>query len=132
MMTDPIADLITRIRNAVRNESRTVTAPHSKFKEQVVAALQREGYILGYETVTEADQKKNLKIKLKFGPDNEKVITEIHRVSSPGCRVYAGYQNMPRILSGLGVQIISTSKGIKSDRECRREKLGGEVLCKLW
>jgi small subunit ribosomal protein S8 len=133
MMTDPIADMLTRIRNAVRIERPVVEMPHSKVKRGVAEVLKREGYIWDWR---EEDAKETpgtqLLIDLKYGPNGERVIRHIKRVSKPGRRVYSGAKELRPILNGLGISIISTSRGVVSDREARQKNLGGEVLCELW
>ena len=131
MMTDPIADMLTRIRNAVRVERPDVVMPLSKVKRGLAEVLKREGYIWGWEEVT-ADPVTELKIELKYGPNGERVIRHIRRVSKPGNRVYRGADGLRPVLNGLGISIISTSRGVISDREARQRNLGGEVLCELW
>jgi small subunit ribosomal protein S8 len=131
MMTDPIADMLTRVRNAARIERPGVDMPSSKMKVNIAAVLKREGYIWDYEVVEQSPQNV-LRIHLKYGPNGERVIQHLVRVSSPGRRVYARVDQMPDVLQGLGISIISTSHGVKSNREARREGVGGEVLCKLW
>ena len=130
-MTDPIADMLTRIRNAVRNGSATVDMPSSKIKAAIAAVLKEEGFIEDFSvTQTEGAVVQTMRIYLKYGPDGEKVINKIERVSKPGRRVYSGGK-VPRVLDGLGIAIVSTSKGVMSDRRCRRENIGGEWLCKV-
>jgi small subunit ribosomal protein S8 len=131
MMTDPIADMLTRIRNAVRVERPHVQMPLSKVKKGLAEVLKREGYIWDWEEV-QAEPASQLRIYLKYGPNGEKVIRHIKRVSKPGRRVYSGSADLRPILNGLGISIISTSRGVVSDREARQRKLGGEVLCELW
>jgi small subunit ribosomal protein S8 len=131
MMTDPIADMLTRIRNAVRVERPHVTMPLSKVKRGLAEVLKREGYIWGWEEVT-GEPVAELKIELKYGPNGERVIRHIRRVSKPGRRVYARADGLRPVLNGLGISIISTSRGVISDREARQRNLGGEVLCELW
>ena len=131
MMTDPIADMLTRIRNAVRVERPHVTMPLSKVKRGLAEVLKREGYIWGWQEV-EADPVAELKIELKYGPNGERVIRHIRRVSKPGRRVYRRADGLRPVLNGLGISIISTSRGVISDREARQRNLGGEVLCELW
>ena len=131
MMTDPIADMLTRIRNAVRVERPHVTMPLSKVKRGLAEVLKREGYIWGYEEVA-GESVAELKIELKYGPNGERVIRHIRRVSKPGCRVYAGATELKPVLNGLGIYILSTNKGVLSDREARAQKVGGEVLCEIW
>lgn len=128
MMTDPIADMLTRIRNANQARMSQVDMPHSKLKAQIARILQAEGYISGYRVVEEGVQG-TLRVKLKYGPNNERVISKLERVSMPGRRVYVGRQRLPRVLSGLGVAIVSTSRGVMTDQEARRLGVGGEVLC---
>jgi small subunit ribosomal protein S8 len=138
MMTDPIADMLTRIRNAVSVERPIVEMPHSKVKRGVAEVLKREGYIWDWREENAEEQSKDsgpgkrLCIDLKYGPNGERVIRHIKRVSKPGCRVYSRATALRPILNGLGISIISTSRGVISDREARQKKLGGEVLCELW
>ncbi len=133
MMTDPIADMLTRIRNAVRIERPIVQMPHSKVKRGVAEVLKREGYIWDWrEQDAEDAPGKELCIDLKYGPNGERVIRHIKRISKPGCRVYSRANALKPILNGLGISIISTSRGVVSDREARQKNLGGEVLCELW
>jgi small subunit ribosomal protein S8 len=130
MLTDPIADMLTRIRNAVRIERPFVDMPHSNIRKNVADVLKREGYIWGYEEI-EAQPAKQLRIELKYGPNGEKIIQAVRRVSKPGRRVYAKSTELRPIMNGLGITIISTSRGVVSDREARQQKLGGEVLCEV-
>ena len=133
MMTDPIADMLTRIRNAVRVERPIVEMPLSKVKRGVAEVLKREGYIWDWREESADDKPvKQLFIDLKYGPNGERVIRHIKRVSKPGRRVYSRATELRPILNGLGISIISTSRGVISDREARQKKLGGEVLCELW
>ncbi len=133
MMTDPIADMLTRIRNAVRIERALVNMPLSKVKRGVAEVLKREGYIWDWhEEEVEGSPGKHLCIDLKYGPNGERVIRHIKRVSKPGRRVYSRANSLRPILNGLGISIISTSRGVISDREARQKNLGGEVLCELW
>ena len=131
MMTDPIADMLTRIRNAVRVEKPHVDMPLSKVKRGLAEVLKREGYIWDWEEIAQkpCDQ---LRVHLKYGPNGERVIRHVRRVSTPGRRVYSGVTKLKPVLGGLGITIISTSRGVISDREARQRKLGGEVLCELW
>ena len=131
MMTDPIADMLTRIRNAVSVERPLVEMPVSKVKQGVADVLKREGYIWDWVT-EEATPVGQLKIELKYGPSGEQVIRKIRRVSKPGRRVYSRAKDLRPVLNGLGISILSTSKGVMSDREARQQKLGGEVLCEVW
>lgn len=133
MMTDPIADMLTRIRNAVRIERPLVEMPVSKVKRGVAEVLKREGYIWDWhEEEAEGLPGKRLLIDLKYGPNGERVIRHIKRVSKPGRRVYSRANSLRPILNGLGISIISTSRGVYSDREARQKNLGGEILCELW
>ena len=131
MMTDPIADMLTRIRNAVRVERPYVDMPISKVKKGVADVLKREGYIWDYQQI-EAVPVGCLRIELKYGPNGERVIQKIRRVSKPGRRVYSKAKDLRPVLKGLGITIISTSRGVISDREARQRNLGGEVLCEVW
>jgi len=133
MMTDPIADMLTRIRNAVRIERALVEMPHSKVKRGVAEVLKREGYIWDWREEEASDSPgTRLCIDLKYGPNGERVIRHIKRVSKPGRRVYSRANGLKPILNGLGITILSTSRGVFSDREARQKNLGGEVLCELW
>ncbi len=131
MMTDPIADMLTRIRNAVRVERPQVEMPMSKVKRGLAEVLKREGYIWDWEEL-ETRPANQIRIHLKYGPNGEQVIRRIRRISKPGRRVYSGAAEMRPILGGLGISIVSTSRGVISDREARQRKLGGEVLCEVW
>jgi len=131
MMTDPIADMLTRIRNAVRVERTHVDLPLSKVKRGVAEVLKREGYIWDYEEV-EATPASVLRLHLKYGPNGERLIRHIKRVSSPGRRIYSKSDRLKPVLNGLGIKILSTSSGVVSDREARQRRLGGEILCELW
>ena len=131
MMTDPIADMLTRIRNAVRVERHHVDIPISKVKRGLAEVLKREGYIWDWEEIDEKPVTL-LRVHLKYGPNGERVIRRIRRVSKPGRRIYSGYTEMKPILGGLGISVVSTSRGVISDREARQRKLGGEVLCEIW
>ncbi len=130
MMTDPIADMLTRIRNAVRVERPYVDMPLSKVKQGLADVLKREGYIWDWKQVDQAPVNQ-LRLELKYGPNGERVIQKIRRVSKPGCRVYRRSRELRPVLKGLGITIISTSRGVVSDREARQRKLGGEVLCEV-
>lgn len=133
MMTDPIADMLTRIRNAVRIERPQVEMPVSKVKRGLAEVLKREGYIWDWsEQDEEGRPGKQLLIELKYGPNGERVIQHIKRISKPGRRVYSRAGRLKPILNGLGISIISTSRGVISDREARQRNLGGEVLCEIW
>lgn len=130
-MTDPIADMLTRIRNAAAVRRSEVDVPLSKVKRAVAEALQREGYILGFDVLAEGPQGV-LRVRLKYGPHGEDVINVIRRVSRPGKRVFKGADGIESVLGGTGIRIVSTSQGVLSDRECRKERVGGEVLCEVW
>ena len=131
MMTDPIADMLTRLRNALRVEHKTVEMPSSKMKENIARVLVSEGFIEDYQVVGEPPRKL-LKIYLKYGPLGEEVIREINRVSKPGRRVYKAVGELGHLRNGLGIWIISTNQGVLSDRQCRRLKVSGEVLCSVF
>jgi len=133
MMTDPIADMLTRVRNANVAMHDQVRMPSSKQKEALAAILQKEGYIEGFE-VADADDRpgKTLTIRMKYAQDRTRTISGIKRVSKPGLRVYAKADSLPRVLGGLGVAVVSTSQGLMTDREARKSRMGGEVLCFVW
>lgn len=131
MMTDPIADMLTRIRNAVRVERPHVDMPLSKVKRGVADVLKREGYIWDW-TEVEEDPVAQLRLELKYGPNGERVIRKIQRVSKPGRRIYSRSKDLRPVLNGLGISVVSTSRGVVSDREARQRNLGGEVLCQIW
>ncbi|NLE71271.1 MAG: 30S ribosomal protein S8 [Actinomycetales bacterium] len=130
-MTDPIADMLTRLRNANAAYHDTVTMPYSKLKANIAEILKNEGYIAGW-TVEDAPVGKNLTIQLKFGPNRERSLAGVRRVSKPGLRVYAKSTNLPRVLGGLGVAIISTSSGLLTDKQASAKGVGGEVLAYVW
>lgn len=148
MMTDPLADMLTRIRNAVRIERPIVDVPASKIKIGVADVLKREGYVHEYQVGVEGKDeaghptfaqsqgpvagKTTLRIFLKYGPQGERVIRNLERISKPGCKIYRGYKEFRPVLDGLGIAIISTSQGVLSDRQARTRKLGGELLCTVW
>lgn len=131
VMTDPIADMLTRIRNANVVKHETVELPSSKMKKTLAELMVREGYLSGIEEYMDGSVPM-LKVGLKYGANNERVITGVKRISKPGLRVYAQKDNVPKVLGGLGVAILSTSKGIMTDREARKEGVGGEVICYIW
>ena len=131
MMTDPIADMLTRIRNAVRIERPHVDMPSSKMKIGIAQVLRREGYIWDYEVIEQQPQNV-LRVNLKYGPNGELIIQHIQRTSKPGRRKYTSVKEMPTVLQGLGISILSTNKGVLSNREARKQGVGGEVLCTLW
>ena len=129
-MTDPIADMLTRIRNGVRANHSEVVMPASKMKSDIAKILKDEGYILNFKVI--GDSKKELVVTLKYGNNEEKVIKGIKRISTPGLRVYAKSNNLPRVLNGLGIAIISTSQGLMTDRDARKNQAGGEVVAYVW
>lgn len=131
-MTDPIADMLTRIRNALTAKHDTVTVPASKVKVAIADILVKEGYVKGYEIVENAVQN-DILITLKYSPvKGQKVVTGLKRVSTPGLRVYAGVDNLPKVLNGMGIAILSTSKGVLTDKEAKAQHIGGEVLAYVW
>ncbi len=130
-MTDPIADMLTRIRNALTAKHEEVEVPSSKMKAEIAQILLSEGYINGYKVEGEGIDAK-IVIDLKYGPKGEMVITGLKRVSRPGLRVYAGYEDLPKVLGGMGIAIVSTPKGIMTDKEARKLRHGGEVLAYIW
>lgn len=129
-LTDPIADMLTRIRNANSASHEKVDIPYSKIKEQLANIIKEEGYILNYKVISEGN-KKSIRVYLKY-TGKERVIKGLKRISKPGRRVYTSVEDMPRVLGGLGVVIVSTSKGVITDRECRKQKAGGEIICYIW
>ena len=130
-ITDPIADMLTRIRNANTAKHETVDVPASNMKKAIAEILNEEGYIAGYQMIEDGKQGV-IRIALKYGPNKEKVISGLKRVSKPGLRIYAGAEELPRVLKGLGIAIVSTSKGIMTDRAARKQNIGGEVLAFVW
>lgn len=128
MWTDPIADLLTRIRNGVHNRAKQVMAPYSNFKLAVCQVLKEEGYISDVERI-EGKPSDSLRITLKYGPRGEMVLRSIRRESKAGCRKYVAVEEIPKVLNGLGIAIVSTSHGVMSDRKCRQQRLGGELVC---
>ena len=137
-MTDPIADMLTRVRNANSAYHDTVAMPHSTLKTHIEEILQQEGYIAGWSVAEPAEDAKHgnpgkqLIVNLKYGPNRERSIAGIRRISKPGLRVYAKATNLPKVLGGLGVAIISTSAGLRTDRQCSMQRVGGEVLAYIW
>ncbi len=131
VMTDPIADMLTRIRNANQMKHRTVDVPASKLKNEILSVLKKEGYIVDFELVNDGVQG-TIKVQLKYLENEERVVRGLKKISKPGLRVYAKTDDLPRVLNGLGIAIISTSQGIMTDREARRLKIGGEVLAYVW
>jgi small subunit ribosomal protein S8 len=131
MWSDPVADMLTRIRNGVRSQRQYVQIPKSKLKEGIARVLKEEGYILDYDAIDDGRQGL-LRVELKYGPEGEQVIQSIRRASRPGWRQYKGAASLPRVLDGLGIAVVSTSRGVLSDRQCRRENIGGEVICTVY
>lgn len=132
-MTDPIADMLTRIRNANQMKHETVLVPASKVKAQILEVLKNEGFINNYELIKEEnDPQGNFKIELKYLSNHDRVIKGLKRISKPGLRVYAQADNLPKVLNGLGIAVISTSKGIMTDKEARKQQIGGEVIAYVW
>jgi small subunit ribosomal protein S8 len=148
MMTDPIADMLTRIRNANRIESPAVDMPSTLMKQHLAQVLKDEGFIVDYQVgalvsteqgrpqfqaaADEKAPKKVLRVYLKYGPEGERVIRRIERVSTPGCRIYRSYRDIRPVLDGLGISVITTNRGVISDRQARAQRLGGEILCNVW
>jgi small subunit ribosomal protein S8 len=130
-MTDPISDFLTRLRNASKARLDECVIPHSKQKESVAVILKNEGYIADHTNGTDAQGHKTLLVKMKY-VDGAPAITGITRVSTPGRRLYYSYSDIPRVLNGLGIGIVSTSKGLMKDADCRRNKAGGEMICNVW
>lgn len=131
MMTDPIADMLTRIRNALRAKHERVTIPASNTKCEIARILREEGYVNDV-TLEKTGPQGAIEIGLKYVGDREAVITDLERVSTPGRRIYCNKEHLPTVLNGLGIAIISTSRGLLSDRQCREQGVGGEILCKVW
>jgi small subunit ribosomal protein S8 len=130
-MTDPVADMLSRIRNGVRAKLPQVDVPSSKLKMEIARILKDEGYIANFK-VNEDDRQNVLRVFLKYGPGMERVITDLQRVSKPGCRIYCGKDQIPRVYGGLGINILSTSRGLMTGRSAAREGVGGEILCNVW
>lgn len=130
-MTDPVADLLTRIRNGVRGRLAKVDVPSSKLKVEIARILKDEGYVSNYKLI-EDERQGVLRVYLKYGPGMERIITDLQRVSRPGCRIYCGKDAIPRVYGGLGINILSTSRGLMTGRSAAREGLGGEILCNVW
>lgn len=131
MLTDPIADTLTRIRNANTAGHEKVDIPSSRLKVEIARILKEEGFVKGYKVI-DGSKQGILRVYLKYGPGNERVLRGIVRASKPGLRVYARARKVPRVLSGMGIAIVSTSKGVMTDREARSQAVGGEVLCYVW
>ena len=148
MMTDPIADMLTRIRNGNRIESPAVDMPSTLLKQHIAQVLKDEGFIIDYHVgsmvaaeagrtqfhtpADESKPKKILRVYLKYGPEGERVIRHLERISKPGCRVYRGHRDLRPVLDGLGISIVSTNRGVMSDRQARAQRLGGELICNVW
>ena len=130
-MTDPVADFLTRVRNAIRAKHQKVDVPASKLKAEIARILKEEGYISNFKT-TEENGQKLLRVYLKYGSNNEATITNLERVSKPGCRVYVGRTEIPRVLGGLGINILTTPRGVMTGRDARKQGVGGEILCQVW
>ena len=130
-MTDPIADMLTRVRNANMVKHETVDVPASNMKKEIARILLEEGFIRGYDVIEDGKQG-IIRLQLKYGQMSERVITGLKRISKPGMRVYAAKDEVPKVLNGLGISIISTSKGILTDKQARKEGVGGEVICYVW
>jgi small subunit ribosomal protein S8 len=130
-LTDPVADFLARIRNAIKARHQKVDVPASKLKTEIARILKEEGYVSNYKAVEE-DGKKVIRVYLKYGNDNQAAISNLSRVSRPGCRVYVGHNEIPRILGGLGINILTTPKGVMTGRQARKEGVGGEVLCEVY
>ena len=130
VMTDPIADMLTRIRNANQMKYETVDMPASKLKKEILEVLKQEGYIIGYKVIKK-DVQDTLRVNLKY-LGNERVVKGLKRISKPGLRVYAKNNEIPKVLNGLGIAVISTSRGLMTDREARKQKVGGEILAYVW
>ena len=130
-MTDPVADFLTRVRNAIRAKQQKVDVPASKLKLEMARILKEEGYISNFKS-TEENGQKLLRVYLKYGNGNEAAISNIHRISKPGCRVYVGRTEIPRVLGGMGINILTTPKGVMTGRDARKSGVGGEILCEVW
>lgn len=131
VVTDPIADMLTRIRNALTVRHQTVDVPASRIKKAIAQILLDEGFIKGFEIIQNGAYE-TIRISLKYGPNKEHVITGLKRISKPGLRVYARFEELPKVLGGLGIALISTSKGIMTDKNARKQNVGGEVLAYIW
>jgi len=129
---DPVADMLTRIRNANIARLAKAEIPHSRLKEGIARVLKDEGYIKDYKVVETGKDRKALHVYLRYGLDGERIVTAIERVSRPGRRVYRGMADIGRVLDGLGIAVLSTPQGVLSDRECRKKRVGGELLCRVW
>ena len=130
-LTDPVADFLTRIRNSMRSRHQKLDVPASRLKTDIAKILKDEGYIANYK-LTEEGTKKSIRIYLKYTPGNMPVISRIERVSRPGCRVYVGHTDIPRVLGGLGINVLTTPRGVMTGRHAHKEGVGGELLCQIW
>ena len=130
-MTDPISDMLTRIRNALGARHQKVDVPVSKLKLEIARILREEGFINNYKLIGEG-ARRSIRIYLRYGPKGEHVVSKLERISRPGCRVYTPSTSIPKVLGGLGINILSTSRGLMTDRQARREKVGGELLCRVY
>jgi len=130
-LTDPVADLLTRIRNAINARQQKMDVPASKLKVEIARILKEEGYISNFKG-TEENGRKVLRLYLKYGSNNDAAITNVTRVSRPGCRVYVGQSDIPRVQGGLGINILTTPRGVMTGRHAHKEGVGGEVLCRIW
>lgn len=131
VVTDPIADMLTRIRNALSSRKEVVEIPASNMKKSIAEILKKESFITDYEVIEDGPQG-TIRITLKYGPKNEAVLAGLKRISKPGLRVYANFNEMPKVLNGMGIAIISTSKGVMTDKQARQNHIGGEVLAYIW
>ncbi|HEU4391048.1 MAG TPA: 30S ribosomal protein S8 [Blastocatellia bacterium] len=131
MTTDSIADMLTRIRNAISAKHQKVDVPSSKLKLEIVKILKEEGFVNNYKLVGDG-ARRMIRIYLRYGPKGEQIVTKIERISKPGCRVYVGSTSIPKVLGGIGINILSTSKGLMTDRQARRQRVGGELLCRIY
>ena len=130
-MTDPVADFLTRVRNAIRAKQQKVDVPASKLKLEIARILKEEGYISNFKA-TEENGQKLLRVYLKYGNGNEAAISNLNRISKPGCRVYVGRTEIPRVLGGLGIDLLTPPKGVMTGRDARKSGVGGEILCEVW
>lgn len=130
-LTDPVADLLTRIRNGVRSHHTKVEVPSSKLKLEILKILQEEGFVGGYK-LNQENGRPLIKVQLKYGPNDQPVISDLRRVSQPGCRVYVGRHQIRPVLGGLGISIVSTPRGVMTGRQARKLGMGGELLCEVW
>jgi small subunit ribosomal protein S8 len=130
-MTDPVADMLTRVRNAYSAKHQKVDVPISTIKIEIARILKEEGFINNYKVIGDG-VRRNIRVYLRYGPKGEVVMSKLERVSKPGCRVYVNSTSIPKVLGGLGINILSTSRGLMTDRQARREKIGGEIVCRVY